>query len=149
MKIWGRLLLGIITAMACLGLELYSYPWSVYYGNFTYGAKITQLSYMFPSVIAGLVVVTALSIIARFPRVPALDESFLTGGVLLATFLLLDVLLGPMGVEVYHTRVRGIFFAEWNFINFFVYVALPISALVACMVWLAARRSRKRPSLPL
>jgi hypothetical protein len=104
---------------------------------------------MFPSVIAGIVVVSTLSFLARFPRVPALDVSLLTGGVLLATFFLLDVLLGPMGVEIYHTRVRGIFFDEWNFINFFVYVALPMSALVAGLAWLAVRRSRRRPSLPL
>jgi len=104
---------------------------------------------MFPSVFAGLVVVTALSIIARFPRVPPLNESILTGGVLLATFFLLDVLLGPLGVEVYHARVRGIFFDEWNFINFFAYIALPISALVTGMVWLAVSQSRWRPSLSL
>lgn len=146
---WLRLVIGIITVTSCLGLELYSYPWRVFYGNFTYGAEITLFSYLLPSVLAGVVVTTAVSVFSRFPRISASDQSILTGGALLAAFFLLDVLLGPMGVEIYHTRVRGIFFDEWNFINFFVYVALPVSAFVAGVVWLAVRQHRPSPPLHL
>ena len=149
MKIWLRLVIGMITVMFSLGLELYSYPWHVFYGNFTYGVEVTILSYLLPSALAGITVTIAAGSRSRFQGISASGLSVLTGGALLATFLILDVLLGPIGVEVYRLRVRGIFFAEWNFINFFAYVALPLSALVTGMMWLAVRQHRRSRSLPL
>lgn len=125
-------------------MELYSYPWSVYYGNFTYGVGITLFFYLFPPVIAGVVVITALGIIGGFLRVSARNEALLTGLAVLAIFLCMDLMLGPLGVEIYHARVRGIFFDEWNFINFFVFVALPISIFVSGVTWLTARACRPR-----
>jgi hypothetical protein len=48
---------------------------------------------------------------------------------------LVAVLFGPVGLDFPGGGVRGIFFAEWEFIKFILYDALPMSVVGALLYW--------------
>ena len=49
---------------------------------------------------------------------------------------LIAFLLGPAGFDVPGTRLNGIFFSEWKFLNFIFMVAAPASIAAAALCWL-------------
>lgn len=75
--------------------------------------------------------------------VPFADRFFNTGdrwlslllvGILsLACLCLISIFFGPLGANIPRTTVRGIFFAEWKFVYFVFYDALPMSIVGALL----------------
>ena len=122
--------LSVLFSAAC-GILLAAYPWRIYYGNFHFGLVKTAVSYAFVAVVMSIVgALFAPWIIHR-----ALGS---TGGLVAMTlvaastflFLLLvtGVFSGPgLFLDVPGTRIQGIFFAEWQFVTFLLYAALPFS----------------------
>jgi hypothetical protein len=147
MKIWHSVLIGIPSGVICLGLLFLIYPWSTYYNNFTYGLGVTLGSYLLLSLLVGLVgsiVIGGLS----FAKLSALGKCALSGLLSFAVLFICSLLLGPGGVDLFNTRVEGIFFSEWKFVTFIVAVALPISILNAILAWWVARlEPRERKSV--
>ena len=48
-------------------------------------------------------------------------------------FCIMSISFGPVGANFPGTRTRGIFFAEWKFLNFLFYDALPLSLLAGAV----------------
>jgi len=132
-------LVGLISSGCCLALLFVMYPWSIYYGNFTYSAGITLASYLVLALLVGLVI-TAVGLSFLRSNMPQLGKGVLSGIVSLVTLLGGSMLFGPVGINLFGTRVRGIFFSEWKFVTFDVCIALPLSIPSASMVWWIGRR---------
>lgn len=147
MNILRATLVGFVSAVICLGLLFLSYPWSIYYRNFTYGAGITILSYVLLAILVGLIAAIVVGALSFYSRMPALGQCILTGIVLFTSLSAGSVLLGPGGIEIFDTRVAGIFFSEWKFVTFIGTVALPLSILDVVLVWWAVRREHIRRSV--
>jgi len=146
MRLMHGALLGSVTAVICLGLLFAVYPWSVYFGNFTYGSGMTLLSYVLLAVLVGIVVASASCIFVLFSRMVAITQGLLTGIVSFALLFSGSLLLGPGGIDIFDTRIGGIFFSEWKFLTFDSCIALPISIFAAALVWWAARRRHDKAS---
>jgi len=104
------------------------------------GRATTLASYLIVAsitgVIVGLVSASMQGTKMRFSlRVAA------TGSGSFGLLTLMAILLGPAGVTIPETRVRGIFFAEWKFLTFIFYIGLPVSFLATGL----ARVSDSRP----
>jgi hypothetical protein len=118
------------------------YPWSTYYNNFTYGVWTTLSSYLFIAILVGLLATMAAGLWTFPSNRSPLGGITLGGTLLFASLLILSVLLGPGGVNVFGTRVRGIFFSEWKFFTFDLGIALPVAISNAAVGWWVARRKQ-------
>jgi len=143
MKPTHATLVGLTSSAISLGLLFVLYPWSVYFGNFTFGAWSTFASYLMLALLVGAIVAAVAAAVTHIPRIP--DWGRIAFAAFLSFLLLftLSLILGPVGVDVFETRVRGIFFAEWKFITFDLYVALPISILNATLILWIIRWKRQ------
>lgn len=135
-----------VTSVAVFTVSLLAlileYPCSTY-AAFDFPQWMTFISYV---VVAALTTAPAATTAAVFLWAPAASATFRSVACGVASFglmALLGLLLGPAGLDIPGTRVRGMFFAEWKFLNFIFLVAAP-SALVAAVVcaWSANRRSQ-------
>ena len=93
----------------------------------------------------GIVSILALPIILRrrLSRTSgwAAEITILSIGNMARMLLFVFVFAGPgLAINVPGTRINGIFFAEWQFMEFLVYVALPFS-LISSVVYLVSRRN--------
>src|SRR5262249_2525950 len=52
-----------------------------------------------------------------------------TAGMIFLLFCVISALFGPLGLDIPGTRIRGIFFSEWKFINFVLYNAVLLALL--------------------
>jgi hypothetical protein len=136
--------IGMVSFIVCLGLLFIFYPWSTYYQNFNYGAGITFISYLLLASLVGFIVTVVVGIMSFYTKMPALGQCVMTGVVSLTSLSAGAFLMGPVGIEIFDTRVRGIFFSEWQFLNFICTIALPISILGAGLVWLAIQRGETK-----
>lgn len=137
---------GLVCAATSLGLLFWAYPWSVYYGNFTFGYGITLRSYVVMALFIGVVVSAAASIVCRIPRIEPSGEALAAGLIALSSLILISLLLGPCGADLPGTRIAGIFFSEFKFMNFIGEVALPSSIVASGLSWcfaLLKQRSTK------
>jgi hypothetical protein len=80
-----------------------------------------------------------------FPLGMTLVSYLLVGAIGTSVAAGLSMMFGPSGANIPGTRVRGIFFAEWMFVVFFVNVGLPLSALASLLQLLLDRRIAKPP----
>ncbi len=135
-------MVGLISTCVCLALLFSFYPWSVYYGNFNYSAGVTLGAYIVVGLLVGLVGGIAVAGMSFF-QLPAAAQGLLTGVFALTTIVLGSLAFGPYGLDPSYVRVRGIFFAEWKFVNFIFEIALPITLLDAGLAWLLSHRTRK------
>lgn len=142
MKIWRSVLIGIPSGVFCLALLFLIYPWSTYYNNFTYGLWVTLGSYLLLSLLVGIVGSIAVGGLS-FAKFPALGKCALSGVFSFVVLFAGSLLLGPGGIDLFNTRVGGIFFSEWKFVTFIGTVALPISILNAMLAWWTARREHR------
>jgi hypothetical protein len=117
-------------------LLLVGYPWSTYYRYFSYGWGITVVSYLIVAVFIGLVA-GAIELLLRNLMHPGLASDVLCGAILFILIVITSILFGPYGLDVPGTRVRGIFFSEWNFLSFIVFVGglVSLAELFICR-WL-------------
>lgn len=138
-----HLRLSALFAIAC-GLLLLVFPWRVYYGNFDAGLFRTAASYAVTAVLmscaGALFAPWAVQRIAGGKRGSSLILS-VAGTTFLLLLLLTGIFSGPgLFLEFPGTRVRGIFFAEWQFVAFLIYVALPFSVAAGGLAqWEGAR----------
>ncbi len=129
-----------VFVVSLLALEL-EYPWSTYVA-FGFSRGRTLVSYL---IVAALVAIATAATSALFLWVPAASARFrsvVCGIVAFGLMSLLGVLFDPVGLEIPGTRVNGIFFSEWKFLNFVFFVAAPaaVATTVIC-AWVARRRS--------
>ena len=133
---WKRLLVaGCLCLSLSFGLEFWAFPWSTYYGNFNFPFEITFLSYIAVALVVGLTASVIAFALSRFRIMPALGQGVMTGVLMVAALCILALLLGPSGFDIPGTRVRGIFFSEWNFLTFVSEIAFPSSAAGGLVVW--------------
>ena len=138
----AKLFLTFLAAFAALQMV---YPWQAYYGEFKFGWATTLVSYLvLAGIMAGLGGLVSPRVVGKLVNAPGQGwkRSLL---VALACFLLLVGLAllfsGPgLSLNVPETRIQGIFFAEWKFVNFILQIGLPFSIFVA----MVDRWKRKR-----
>jgi hypothetical protein len=138
MRVLRVFAIGFVSAAISLGLLFLVYPWSTYYNNFTYGAGITVASYLLLAFLVGLVGAVVVGVMS-YTSLSIPGQSALTGVLSFAILFAGSLTLGPGGVDLFNTRVEGIFFSEWKFVIFIGTVALPISILDAILIWWTAR----------
>ncbi len=119
-----------------IGLLYWQYPWSTYYGQFRFGWRETMASYVvLASVMAGigcwLSPLVSNRLLTRTSSWAALAG--LGFALTLVSLVVLAISFGPYGLSIPGTRIRGIFFAEWKFVNFILYCAIPF-AITASVV---------------
>jgi len=133
---------GVVTfAVASLLLQI-EYPWSTY-AAFHFSKWVTLFSYLAAALIvaAAAAAVTALCL-------SLIRGSFVLKGVMccmgmFVSLAVISVLLGPGGYDVPGTRLNGIFFSEFEFLNFMFMVAAPASVAAAVLCsWLAHRQAK-------
>ncbi len=140
MNLRRGILVCFVSMVVSLCLLLWEYPWSIYQGTFTFGWRITLVSYFLLALIIGLVEGTLVSVLSLLKQMRPFGQATLTG-VSSAIFLFAgSIALGPGGADLFGTRIGGIFFAEWKFAIFDLEAALPISILSASIVWMVVRR---------
>lgn len=118
-----------------------AYPWSVYHDNFSFPWQRTLLSYL---ALAALTTVASSVVPLRVVHevmARHLGEGHLTmvaifigaSGVGLFALALTFGGVG-LGLEVPGTRIRGIFFSEWKFATFLLWVGAPTCAIGAALM---------------
>jgi hypothetical protein len=135
---------GVLAFLAALGALQVVYPWSTYYGNFNFGWWPTAVSYVIVAALPAFVGALTMLALLRARSLSTTVRAVGSGVITFIVAVVLALLFGPGGVSIPGTRVRGIFFSEWRFLNFVFLVAGPVSALVALLFGWAARR---RPNL--
>jgi hypothetical protein len=131
--------IGVLAFVICFAALQIVYPWATYYGNFEFGWWRTMISYLLVAVLLGIIAWICASLFLGRPT----GSPFVRGvGCGLTTFVfavMFSLLFGIAGLNVPDTRVRGIFFAELEFVNFIGCVALPVAifsaALCGWSVW--------------
>jgi hypothetical protein len=122
--------LAVLFSSAC-GILLATYPWRIYYGNFHFGLLKTAVSYALVAVLMSIAGALLAPWIVH--RVWGSNRGLVVATlVAAATFLLLLLMTGVFSgpglfLDIPGTRIRGIFFAEWEFVIFLLYAALPFS----------------------
>jgi len=151
MKAMFSVAAGLVCTATSLGLLFWAYPWSVYYGNFTFGYGVTLRSYIIMALFIGAVVSVAAFIACRIPRIQPSAETLVVGLISLFSLIMISVVLGPFGADLPGTRIAGIFFSEFKFMNFIADVGLPTSIVASAFSWWFASRRRRtstiKPSL--
>ena len=117
-----------LAAVAALGIV---YPWSTYYENFEFAWWTTLSAYLLVAGVLGIAAGVSSQFLAGLSRFPPAIRGLGCGLVIFAVSVLLAFAFGPMGMTVPGTRLRGIFFAEWRFISFLVYVGAPVAIIAA------------------
>jgi hypothetical protein len=121
-----------ILFLLSIGLLQLTYPWRIYFGNFSFGAPITLFSYFIVALLMTLIGGMLAPWIAK--KSVSTDFGRISVGVIACLFLLLvltGIFCGPgLCLDIPGTRVQGIFFSEFKFLNFIFCVALPFSFLV-------------------
>jgi hypothetical protein len=64
-----------------------------------------------------------------FPKLRGWAEAITTSGIIFVLLCCISVFFGPFGVDIPGTRIRGIFFAEFKFLNFIVYDGILLALL--------------------
>jgi hypothetical protein len=136
----------IVSFGVALLLLLLEYPWSTY-AAFHFSKWVTLASYLLAAFI-----VAAISAIATVLCLRTFKGSLKLSAVMcciavFASLSVIAVLLGPAGFDVPGTRLNGIFFSEWEFLNFIFIVAAPASIVAAGLcAWLAHKQSKNPQS---
>jgi hypothetical protein len=119
---------------AAVGLLLYLYPWSTYYSNFYFTWTVTLLAYLLAAAMITILalgfIVVAEMLLWKHGRFARLTVGCLTACVLLG---ILSLGFGPGGWDLPGVRLRGIFFAEWQFLTFFFEACFPLCVLAAAL----------------
>lgn len=72
-------------------------------------------------------------------REPSGIRTLAVGLFSLVCLSIVAIVFGPLGVDIPGGGLRGIFFAEWEFVKFLVYDALPMSIIGALLHWWSRR----------
>ena len=120
-------------------LIVLAYPVKTYFRYSDFPFLVTLFSYVIVyllvlAVCAGV----APSVAAKRSKAP-ITRSVLQAVTAVLCFAILSFICGPIGFDLPHIRLRGIFFSEWKFVNFFFYVGLP-SALASAATGMISER---------
>jgi len=137
---------GFLVYVVAFAVLQAAYPWSTYYGNFEFGWWPTLSSYL---VVAGLMAGTAALTTGLLLKTPSSSVILRAAGCGVITFafaVMVSFIFGPGGFNIPGTRVRGIFFSEWQFLSFLFLVAAPVSLVAGILCGWAARRQLRSTS---
>ena len=135
-------LTGVLAFLACFAALQVVYPWATYYENFEFGWWQTMVSYLLVSALIGVGAAWATGLILGRSNQSAALRGIESGALTFGLAVLLAVLFGPAGLNIPGTRVRGIFFSEFNFLNFLFLVAAPLSLFISLFNGWQASRAR-------
>lgn len=108
-------------------LLVWAYSPKTYFRHFNLPFSVTLASYVIVYLLVVVVSVVLAPQVARRVGRGVIVRAFVQAIVAAFIFAALAVVFGPIGFDVPGTRVRGIFFAEWKFMNFFFYVGLLVA----------------------
>lgn len=133
--------------MLALGLLLWEYPWSTIHGRFGYGRSESIVAYAATALVMTGVALLIQGVVGRLMSDSARTvlKTVATWMATLTALGVVGLVFGPLGINIPGTRVRGIFFAEWQFVAFFL-VTIPY-ALVSAVVLTLAGRHQHDPRL--
>lgn len=126
----------LIIVLAALQL---SYPINTYIQNFSFNRSTTAVSYLLVTAFMTILAMGIAPATTRLLGVTRRSNRVVTVGII--TFVSLCVMaicFGPFGLNVPHTRVRGIFFSEFEFARFIFEDAVALSVLAAVIEGLIA-----------
>lgn len=134
-----------------LGILFAAYPWSIYHLNFKFPWQRTLVSYIALAILTTI----ACSVIPWWATTKWITKLSVhgdpgAGGIFFSVccvgLLILTMIFGGIGLalDIPGTRVHGIFFAEWEFITFLIYVGTPLGAIGAALM-LVLRRGSPQP----
>jgi hypothetical protein len=127
-------------AVAQLLLQI-EYPWNSY-AAFNFSKGITLASYLLAGVIVAAIAAITTGLCLRTLKGSLLLNAVMCCAAMFVSLLLIAFLLGPAGFDVPGTRLKGIFFSEWKFLNFIFMVAAPASIAAAALCsWFAHKQS--------
>jgi len=136
---------GVVVFAVALLLLLVEYPWSVY-AAFSFSKGETLVSYLLAAFIVAAMGAMATALCLRTFRGSLLLCAVMCCIGMFVSLSLIAFLFGPGGFDVPGTRLNGIFFSEWKFLNFIFIVAAPASIAGAALCgWLARKFSDARP----
>jgi hypothetical protein len=136
----------VMFAVALLLLQI-EYPWSTY-AAFHFSKWMTLISYLAAACIVAAAAAGVTALCLRLTRGSLLLRAVMCCVGVFVFLAVLSVLLGPGGYDVPGTRLNGIFFSEFEFLNFIFMVAAPASVAAAILcAWLARKQANcKAPS---
>lgn len=126
-----------------LALEFHAFPWSIMQGMSNYPWHVTLISYLLAALIVTILCSAIPSLLSRHfqaklrSRSSTLKRLTTTYAASSAVGLVINILLfsGPgLFLRVPGTRLRSIFFAEFQFLTFAFHVGLPV-CLVATGIY--------------
>ena len=131
----------VVFAVSLLLLEV-EYPWSTY-AAFRFSKWVILVSYLAAAFMSAAAAAAATVFCLSMRRGSHFLRAAACCIAMFVSLSVVSVLLGPGGLEVPGTVLGGLFFSEWEFLNFIVRVAAPASvAAGALCAWLARRRSQ-------
>ena len=125
----------IIVAVPAI-LIMLAYSPTTYFRYFDFPFVVTFASYVIVYLMVLAVTVLAAPMVGRRMRRTAISRVIIEGAIATVSFAALSVVCGMTGFNPPHTRVHGIFFSEWKFMNFFFYVGLPTAIVSAATAFL-------------
>lgn len=132
---------GVVAFAVALLLLQIEYPWSTY-AAFNFSKGITLASYLLAAVIVAATAAIATVFCLRAFKRSLLLSAVMCCAVMFVSLSMIAFLLGPAGFDVSGTRLNGIFFSEWKFLDFIFMVAAPASIAAAALCgWFAHKQS--------
>jgi hypothetical protein len=133
-----KIILGFaFNSFIAFGLLFWQFPWAVYYNNFSYSRQTTLRSYflcaLITSFINSLLSPGAMHFVFRHKW--KIGSSLACSFLACVLFGVLSITFGPMGYDPFAMRINGIFFSEWKFFSFFLFVGIPMSILSGLTAW--------------
>lgn len=133
----------VLFAVSLMLLQL-QYPWSIY-AAYKFSKIFTLTSYLIVAAMIAAIAVVVLYFFLRLPKASAVFRAIMCGITMFGLMFLWAILFGPVGMNIPGTRVRGIFFSEFEFLGFIFFVAAPASMITAALCgWLGCRRLRSQ-----
>ena len=118
------------------------YPWSIY-AAYNFSKIFTLTSYLIVAAMIAVIAAVTSHFFLRLPKASAVFRAILCGITVFGLMFLWAILFGPVGLNMPGTRVRGIFFSEFEFLGFIYFVAVPASTITAALCgWFACKRSK-------
>ncbi len=122
---------------ASLVLLMLTFRIDEYLQNFTFTKSSTVASYVILAFVLTLLAYFVAPWLTRLllPKSEASNtaRALATAGIAFLVLCVMSVLLGPLGVDIPGTRVNGIFFSEWKFINFILYDGIILALLAGLL----------------
>ncbi len=116
------------------GLLLWEYPWTTIHDRFGNRTDVSVRGYL----ILAILLITASQISSALVRRFLSSNATFVSAVFLRSLLtvlglsFVGFMLGPGGFDIPHTGIRGIFFAEWQFVGFLV--ASVVYAFISALI---------------